>query len=129
MTCRAFVWRLLLLALLLTIGAAQSRAQTGPAAPAVELERVSFPLTPVRSITGHGPPVVEVVLNHKLRATFLVDTGTTNTILTEAAVAQLGLTPKYMRDTNGAIRRFNGRPMQSVLSVVHAYQLANQRAG
>lgn len=86
-----------------------------PFVPAqAELNRCACPLTWLRGVTGYGPPIVEVVLNHQVRATFIVDTGSSNTIVTEATAKRLGLEPQILRDDSKTIARFNGRPLKYV---------------
>ena len=78
------------------------------------LNHCACPLTWLRGVTGYGPPVVEVVLNHQVRATFIVDTGSSNTIVTEAMAKRLGLESQTLRDDSKTGAQFNGRPLRFV---------------
>ena len=80
-----------------------------------DLYSVAFPLEMVTTGRGYGPPLVRVILNHKVHGTFLVDTGTGNTLVSDAIVRQLGVVPVPVKDKDGKDAKSKGSP----ISLVH----------
>lgn len=72
--------------------AARAQAQSGATATRVTPEKPQHgfrvPFTPV---PGQGAPLITVRLNGQLDATFVVDTGTANCLISSALVAKMGL--------------------------------------
>lgn len=79
-----------------------------PTLPAPKSHPRGF-IVPFTPVPGHGAPLVKVWINGQVEATFVVDTGTNNCLISQSLVKKLRLTPHAALLADGKPLLFSGK--------------------
>lgn len=85
-----------------------------PTTPAPKSHQQGF-IVPFTPVSGQGAPLVTVWINSQVEATFVVDTGTNNCLISQSLVKKLGLTPFPALLSNGKPLLLESKQPQAVI--------------
>lgn len=89
------------------------KAQSESIAPTPKSHQQGF-IVPFTPVPGQGAPLVKVWINSQVEATFVVDTGTTNDLISQSLVNKLGLVSHSALLPDGRPLLLEGRQPQAV---------------
>ena len=100
--------------LTVTLSVAQGSSLAGKSSPTVLQTHQQGFIVPFVPVPGQGSPLVTVWLNKSQTATFVVDTGTNNCLISQSLAAKLGLLPVPAKLPDGKPLLFDGKQPQEV---------------
>ena len=89
------------------------KAQSESMAPTPKSQQQGF-IVPFTPVPGQGAPLITVWINSQVEATFVVDTGTTNDLISQSLVKKLGLVSHPALLPSGKPLLLEGRQPQAV---------------